>query len=115
MCVNELYIKVRILLDKYLSDKFSIHNSLENKTKKKSKKSSSSLVFNIALEYEKGTKTKVHAVPRLNGLVAGFQPRRPRVRVQVAFGVVGQSGTGTGFLRVLQFPLPIIPPISPSS
>jgi hypothetical protein len=28
----------------------------------------------------------------------------------------GQSGAGTGFLRVLQFPLPIfIPPISPQS
>jgi hypothetical protein len=28
----------------------------------------------------------------------------------------GQSGTGAGFLRVLQFPLPIfIPPNSPSS
>jgi hypothetical protein len=29
---------------------------------------------------------------------------------------VGQSGTGAGFLRVLQFPLPIrIPPIAPQS
>jgi hypothetical protein len=27
----------------------------------------------------------------------------------------GQSGTGAGFLQVLWFPLPIIPPISPSS
>jgi hypothetical protein len=27
----------------------------------------------------------------------------------------GQSGTGAGFLRVLRFPLPIIPPISPLS
>jgi hypothetical protein len=27
----------------------------------------------------------------------------------------GQSGIGAGFLRVLRFPLPIIPPISPSS
>jgi hypothetical protein len=27
----------------------------------------------------------------------------------------GQSGIGVGFLRVLRFPLPIIPPISPSS
>jgi hypothetical protein len=39
-----------------------------------------------------------------------------RVRVQAACGVCGgQSGTGAGFLRVLRFPLPIIPPISPSS
>jgi hypothetical protein len=39
-----------------------------------------------------------------------------RVHVQAACGVCGgQSGTGAGFLRVLQFPLPIIPPISPSS
>jgi hypothetical protein len=27
----------------------------------------------------------------------------------------GQNGVGTGFLRVLRFPLPFIPPISPSS
>jgi hypothetical protein len=39
-----------------------------------------------------------------------------RVRVQAACGVCGgQSGTGAGFLRVLRFPLPIIPPIAPSS
>jgi hypothetical protein len=39
-----------------------------------------------------------------------------RVRVWVACGVCGgQRGTGAGFLRVLRFPLPIIPPISPSS
>jgi hypothetical protein len=39
-----------------------------------------------------------------------------RVRVRAACGVCGeQSGTGVGFLRVLRFPLPIIPPISPSS
>jgi hypothetical protein len=39
-----------------------------------------------------------------------------RGRVRAACGVYGeQSGTGAGFLRVLRFPLPIIPPISPSS
>jgi hypothetical protein len=39
-----------------------------------------------------------------------------RVRVRAACGVCGaQSGTGTGLLRVLRFPLPIIPPISPLS
>jgi hypothetical protein len=37
-------------------------------------------------------------------------------RVRAACGVCGgQSGTGAGFLRVRRFPLPIIPPISPSS
>jgi hypothetical protein len=37
-------------------------------------------------------------------------------RVRRVCGVCGgQSGTGAGFLRVLRFPLPIIPPISPSS
>jgi hypothetical protein len=39
-----------------------------------------------------------------------------RVRVRASCGVCGgQSGTGADFLRVLRFPLPIIPPISPSS
>jgi hypothetical protein len=39
-----------------------------------------------------------------------------RVRVRAACGVCGgQSGTRAGFLRVFLFPLPIIPPISPSS
>jgi hypothetical protein len=39
-----------------------------------------------------------------------------RVRVREACGVCGgQSGIGAGFLRVLRFSLPIIPPISPSS
>jgi hypothetical protein len=39
-----------------------------------------------------------------------------RVRVRAACGVCGgQSGTEAGFLRVLRFPLPIIPPISPLS
>jgi hypothetical protein len=39
-----------------------------------------------------------------------------RVRVRAACGVYGgQSGTEAGFLRVLRFPLPTIPPIYPSS
>jgi hypothetical protein len=39
-----------------------------------------------------------------------------RVRVRAACEVCGgQSGIGAAFLRVLRFPLPIIPPISPSS
>jgi hypothetical protein len=39
-----------------------------------------------------------------------------RVRLRVACGVCGgQSGAGAGFLRVLRFPPPIIPPISPLS
>jgi hypothetical protein len=39
-----------------------------------------------------------------------------QVHVRAACGVCGgQSGIGTGFHRVQQFPLPIIPPISPSS
>jgi hypothetical protein len=38
------------------------------------------------------------------------------VHIRAACGVCGrQSGTGAGFLRVLRFPLPIIPPISPLS
>jgi hypothetical protein len=39
-----------------------------------------------------------------------------RVRVRAACGVChGQSSTGAGFLQILRFSLPIIPPISPSS
>jgi hypothetical protein len=39
-----------------------------------------------------------------------------RVRDRAACGVCGgQSGTGGGFLRVLRFLLPIIPPVSPLS
>jgi hypothetical protein len=38
------------------------------------------------------------------------------VRVRAACGICGgQSGTGAGFLRVLRFPLPIIPLTSPLS
>jgi hypothetical protein len=44
-----------------------------------------------------------------------FPTAAARVRVQAASGVCGaQSVIGAGFLRVLRFPLPIIPPISPS-
>jgi hypothetical protein len=38
------------------------------------------------------------------------------VRARAACGICGgQSGTGAGLLRVLLFPLPIIPPSYPSS
>jgi hypothetical protein len=38
------------------------------------------------------------------------------LRVRAACGVCGgHSGSGAGFLRVLRIPLPIIPPMSPSS
>jgi NAD(P)H-hydrate repair Nnr-like enzyme with NAD(P)H-hydrate epimerase domain len=47
---------------------------------------------------------------------AGFPPWRPGFAYGQHVGfVVGQGGTGAGFLRVLLFPLPIIPPISPLS
>jgi hypothetical protein len=57
------------------------------------------------------------AMPQLKQLAAGFPLWRPRFVSRQACGVCGgQSGTGAGFLRVLQFPLPIIiPPISPPS
>jgi hypothetical protein len=49
--------------------------------------------------------------------VSRWLPTAPaRVRIRAACGVCGgQNGSGTGFLRVLRFPLPLIPPISPSS
>jgi hypothetical protein len=48
--------------------------------------------------------------------VSRWLPTAARVRVRAACGVCGgQSGTGAGFLRLLRFPLPIIPPISTSS
>jgi hypothetical protein len=48
--------------------------------------------------------------------VAQWFTAAARVRVRAACGVCGgQSRTGAGFLRVLRFPLPIIPPISPLS
>jgi hypothetical protein len=46
-----------------------------------------------------------------------LQTAAARVRARFwASGICGgQSGVGAGFLRVLRFPLPFIPPISPSS
>jgi ribosomal protein S14 len=45
-----------------------------------------------------------------------FPTAAARVRIRAACGVCGgQSGIGAGFLRVLRFPLAIIPPFCPSS
>jgi hypothetical protein len=56
------------------------------------------------------------AVPYLKRLVAALPPQWPGFEPRSARGVYGgQRGTGAGFLRVLQFPLLVIPPISPSS
>jgi hypothetical protein len=45
-----------------------------------------------------------------------FSTAAAQVRVPAACGVYGgQISIGAGFLRVLLCPLPIIPPISPSS
>jgi hypothetical protein len=54
------------------------------------------------------------AVPQLKRLVAGFPPRRPGF-ASGQWGLWWTSGIGAGFLRVLPFPLRIIPPLSPSS
>jgi hypothetical protein len=52
-------------------------------------------------------------------LVAGFPPRRPGFEpesVHVRFEVDKMAlGTGEGFLSVLRFPLPLIPPTAPHS
>jgi hypothetical protein len=58
----------------------------------------------------RGGRAVVQAVSRWLPTVAA------RVRIHAVCGVCGgQSGTGADFLRVLRLPLPIIPPISPSS
>jgi hypothetical protein len=67
-------------------------------------------IYIIQTESENVGRALAQAVRRWLPTVAA------RVRVWAACGVCGgQSGTGAGFLRVLRFPLPIIPPISPSS
>jgi hypothetical protein len=59
----------------------------------------------------------LHSRPCRSSAVRRWLPTAAvRVRVRAACEVCGgQSGTGAGFLRVLRFPLPIIPPISPLS
>jgi hypothetical protein len=67
----------------------------------------------------------VHFTRRLSSYIGRAVPQEvsrwlptgaARVRIRAECGVCGgQSGIRAGFLRVLRFPLPIIPPISPSS
>jgi hypothetical protein len=63
------------------------------------------------------TRHMLHWRPCRSSAVRRWLPTAAvRVRIRAACGVSGeQSGTGAGFLRVLRFPLPIIPPISPLS
>jgi hypothetical protein len=62
-------------------------------------------------------KIKIDERPCRSSAVRRWLPTAAaRVRVRAACRVCGgQSGTGAGFLRVLRFHLPIIPPISPLS
>jgi hypothetical protein len=75
--------------------------------------------LNPRLHYEiPGVTASVIAWPRAvaQRLDAGFPPQRPGFASGQSCGAYGgQSGTGAGFLRVLRFPRPIIPPISPLS
>jgi hypothetical protein len=66
--------------------------------------------YKTVITSEKG-RTVAQAVSRWLPTVAA------RIIVLIACGICGgQGGTGASFLRVLQFPLPIIiPSISPSS
>jgi hypothetical protein len=66
---------------------------------------------------EKEIVIKLNVGPCRSSAVRRWLPTAAaRVRLRAACGVCGgQSGTGAGFLRVLRFPLPIIPPISPVS
>jgi hypothetical protein len=49
------------------------------------------------------------------GLDVGVPPRRPGSRTGSMWGLWWTKRHWAGFLRVLRFPLPIIPPISPLS
>jgi hypothetical protein len=68
-----------------------------------------------------GGKTRFSQMPNIGRAVDQAVSRwlhtaSARVHVRVECGVCGgQRGTGAGLLQVLRFPLPIIPPISPSS
>jgi hypothetical protein len=66
---------------------------------------------------EVGLEVNTQERPSRSSVVRRWLPTAAaRVHVRAACGVCGgQSGTGAGFLRVLRFPLSIIPPNSPLS
>jgi hypothetical protein len=66
---------------------------------------------------EKNWKTASFYAEKVAQAVSSWLPTAAvRVQDRAACGVCGgQSDTGAGFLLVLRFPLPIIPPTSPSS
>jgi hypothetical protein len=72
---------------------------------------------NVTYSVNRSCLSKLSNRPRRSSAVRHWLPTAAaRVRVRAACGVSGgQSGSGASFLRVLRFPLPIIPPISPLS
>jgi hypothetical protein len=68
----------------------------------------------MGLQKNHSSNVTMAAVSQLGRLVVGFQPRRPGLHHMVrSCGICG--GIGAGFLRVLRFPLPSIPPTVPHS